>query len=87
MSYIFIDADEALRCAEQIKSKADGLDTLLGEQDVSGESGQKLEAFCRKLGVLSADLKKVTEDYVTMDEKMKALHIVTQEKRSGDHAK
>ena len=83
MSYIFIDTDEARRCAALIKSKADGLHELLGGEP--DERSQRVKDFQGKLEALSADLLAVTEEYAAMDEKMKALHILTQQERSGNN--
>ena len=83
MSYIFIDADEARRCAALIQSKADKLGTLTGGR--TDEIGRKLTDFRKKIAALSEDLSAVTEDYAATDEKMKELHLKTQAERGERH--
>ena len=83
MSYIFIDVDEARRCAALIKAQADELRELTGGQ--TDKRGKQLEEFCRKLYTLSEDLLAETEAYASEDEKMKALHLMTNDKGSGNH--
>ena len=82
MSYIFIDVDEARRCAALIKEQADQLGELLGGQ--AAAPGSRPAEYCRKLQTLYADLLEETEAYAAEDEKMKALHLMTNDKRSGN---
>lgn len=85
MSYIFIDVDEARRCAALIDTHAD----LFGELivDASDPTARRLEEFCRKLYALSADLSNVTESYAAADEKLKNLHLMTNDQRSAAYGK
>jgi hypothetical protein len=77
MSYIFIDADASRRCAALIGTHAAQLTELIG--DSPDAFAQKLEAYCQKLSVLSADLLNVTEAYAETDDRMKALHFMINE--------
>lgn len=84
MSYIFVDVDEARRCGVLISSKTEQLRALI--TDEADESGGKLADFCRRLDTLSADLLDVTETYAAEDEKMKALHLMTNDTGSRNNA-
>ncbi len=74
MSYIFIDAEAARRCAALIKAQEEKLQKLPGESPAP-----HLEEFRRKLGALASDLSRVTEDYAAEDERMKEIHLTTGE--------
>lgn len=77
MSYIFIDVDAARRCAGLMNAKSGQLLALLGGE--AGAMSARLEAFCRELDVLSADLSEVTESYAAADEKLKTMHLMDNE--------
>jgi hypothetical protein len=74
MSYIFIDAAAARRCAALIREQAGRLGALIGNS-----ADPRLEAYCQKLGALAADLSAVTEAYAAEDERLKTIHLTTGE--------
>lgn len=74
MSYIFIDADAARRCAALMREQKEKLQQLMGQAP-----DPRVAAFCEKLGALAADLSKVTEAYAAEDERLKEIHLTTGE--------
>ena len=74
MSYIFVDADAARRCAALMREQEEKLQKLLPVPP-----DPRLEAFCQKLGALASDLSAVTEAYAAADERMKTIHLTTGE--------
>ncbi|SHI01596.1 hypothetical protein SAMN02745823_01916 [Sporobacter termitidis DSM 10068] len=82
MSYIFVDVDEARRCAGLMSGHAEEFGALLGGAPEAMR--EKLEAFRQRLAGLAADLSAETEKYAAADEKMKRLHLMTND-RSGRH--
>jgi hypothetical protein len=78
MSYIEVDFDAGRRCAALIASQAERLSALpAGEQN---ELSGKLEAFAAKLRALSADLLSETEKFAGIDERLKNIHLQTNDK-------
>lgn len=85
MSYIFVDVEEARRCARLLNEESERLHSMLQAAPVPVVPG--LQALYDHVASLTADLISETEKYSTADEKMKSLHLLTNERTDNTNGK
>lgn len=85
MSYIFVDVEEARRCAGLLSEETARLHSILQAAPAPVVPG--LQALYDHVASLTADLITETEKYSTADEKMKSLHLLTNERTENANGK